>query len=503
LAADDKSGFKPLIMADIKESTAVLMPLSSERMLAGFRQSDSVPALEEFNAAAVAASHSFFIAARLDERLRVLADRIGESTGRLIDDTIGSTFNEFLAARSTALTTGTAVPNSDDLLSGIETADAEREQTLPQAPRYSVHFLGCADEATAEKLAATLYTVTESLVQAMPLDRLDGITLAGDYPTALRDLDRGFPSTAPLQPTTEEYGVGVAMAPLVMRDGICKTHIVMRGEIGQSLINEDENIWRPALHVVVGQLAHEACTQILDESLPGILLKRIDDRYDGFLYACIHSAWTGYFTSRASAAFNPEGGLPQQELLLSVLKRAQNDIPAARLAYRFHGDIDKLLEIVMPRIADILRFSGSVLGHYDGLEKSFFDEPALTATLEEMGLRDWLVLFDSELSGLWDRRGKWSSFSEFLMLNCHVERLFWQYQLFPWKTDDGRVHVTVPLVSDADKLVGLRPRMKRIAALVLTALKTLAAGVAGYFAASLFNKSGVTECAAPSQFVRL
>jgi len=457
LAVDDQSGLRPLIMADLKEVTTVLMPLTSDRMLAGFRQSDPIPSLEGFNEAAIAASHSFFIAARKDERLTDLADRIGESSRRLIEDTIGSTFNEFIAERSPALTARTTVPNSDDLLSGIEGPDEEREQTPAQPPPFTVHFLGCADDPTAKQIAAILFSVTESLVQWMPLDRLDGITFAADYPAALRDLDRGFTATAPLQPTTEEYGVGVAMAPLVVRDGICKTHLVMRGEIGHSLINEEESVWRTALHVVVGQLAHAACTQILDESLPGFLLKRIDDPYDGFLYNCIHSAWTGYFTSRASAAFCPEGGLAQQELLLSVLKRARDDIPAARLAYRFHGEMDKLLEIVLPRIADVLRFSGSVLGHYDGLQQSFFEEPALTSVLEEMGLRDWLMLFDSELSGLWDRRGKWTSFDEFLMLNRHVERLFWQYGLFPWRTDTGEIHVTVPLASDADKLAGLQP----------------------------------------------
>jgi len=300
--------------------------------------------------------------------------------------------------------------------------------------------------------------VTESVVRMMPLDRLDGVTFASDYPAALRDLDRGFGSSAPpLQPTTEEYGVGVAMAPTVMRDEVCKTHIVMRGEIGHSLVNPDENIWRPALHLFVGMLAHAACTQILDESLPGVLLKPIEDQYDRFLYGCIHSAWTAYFTSRASAAFYEEGGLPQRELLLSVLKRAQSNIPAARLAYRFHGNIDELLGIVMPRIADILRFSGSVLGHYDGLEKSFFDDAALTAALDEMGLRDWTVFFGSELSRLWDRRGNWCSFQEFLTLNRHVERLFWCFGMFPWKTDDGRIHITVPLASDADKLAGSTP----------------------------------------------
>lgn len=481
LAVDDQSGFKPLIMADLKDVTSVLMPLSSERMLAGFSRGAAVPELEGFNEAAVTASHSFFIVGRLDERLKVLADRIGETSGRFMEETIGSTFNEFLAERSPVLAV-TTVPNSDDLLCGGETPETEVEPTPPKAPRYSVHFLGCADQAAADAIGTTLYTVTESLVQMMPLDRLDGITFAADYPAALRDLDRGFSITAPLHPTTEEYGVGVSMAPSVLRDGICKTHIVVRGEIGHSLINPDENVWRPALHLIVGQLAHASCTQILDESLPGILLKPIDDRYDAFLYSCIHAAWTGYFTARASAAFYPEGGTGHQELLLSALKRAGDDVPDARLAYRFHGSIDKLLEITMPRIADILRFSGSVLGHYDGLEKSFFDDPTLTAALEKMGLRDWIVFFDSELSALWDRRGRWASFDEFLMLNRHVERLFWLYGLFPWRTEDGQIHITVPIASDAARLGGNQAAAKRSAAVrSLMATKGLFARVAGYF----------------------
>jgi hypothetical protein len=451
LATDDQSGFKPLIMADLKETTAVLMPLTTDRMLVGFRHSEPVPGFEDFNEAAIKASHSFFIAGWLDERLTALADLIGETSGRFIDETIKSTFSEFLSERSPISAAG-AVPNSDDLLSGEKKQNAEIKQTPPKPPGYSVHFLGCADQETANAIAANLYTVTEALVQMMPLDRLDGITFAADYPAALRDLDRGFPAAAPLQPTTEEYGISIAMAPSVLREGVCKTHIVLRGDIGHSLISDDEIVWRTALQLVVGQLAHAACTQILDESLPGVLLKPIEDPYDSFLYTCIHSAWTGYFTARASAAFYPEAGLAYQELLLSVLKRAQDDIPPARLAYRFHGKMDKLLEIVMSRIADILRFSGSVLGHFDGLENSSFDDPALTSTVEAMGLRDWLVLFDSELSGLWDRRGEWTSFHEFLMLNRHVERLLWLYGLFPWKSDNEQIHISVPIASDAARL---------------------------------------------------
>jgi hypothetical protein len=46
------------------------------------------------------------------------------------------------------------------------------------------------------------------------------------------------------------------------------------------------------------------------------------------------------------------------------------------------------------------------------------------------------------------------------LLNRHVERLFWQYGLFPWKNDDGQIQVKVPLATDAPLLIGLRPRLR-------------------------------------------
>jgi len=480
LGVDDEAGLKPLIFADLDKVTMVLMPLATGRLLVGSGQSAPAPPVAAFNEAALAASHAFFIAARRDDRLTLLADRIGVTSGRFVNDTIGSTFDEFLKPRSSALTAEIDA-SAEERPAVAELSPLENSgEKPPQAPQYSIDFLSCVpDQATADKVAGALYAITGSLIQMMPLDRLDGFTFASDYPTALRNLNRGFSAGAPLQPTTEEYGIGIAMAPAVVRDGVVKTHIVMRGDIAHALISEDETLSRGALHTVVGQLAYAACGQILDEALPGVLLKKIEDHYDAFLYSAIHAAWTGYFSSRASAVFDPEAGLAQQELLVSVLKRGQSDIPAARLAYRFHGDIDALLKIVLPRIADVLRFSGTVLGHYDGLQQSFLDEPTLAAALDEMNLRDWVLLFDSDLSRLWDRRGKWASLDEFLMLNRHVERLFWQYQLFPWRTDEGQIRIEAPLASDAAQLVGFRPRLRRIAAQVIKTLRHHFAAIAG------------------------
>jgi hypothetical protein len=461
LAADDDTGLKSLIVADLDKVTTVLMPLSTDRMLVGLRQSTAVPDLSGFNAAAAASSNTFFIAVRSDDGLRILSEGIGQSSGQFIDETIGKVFDEFLTTRGVS-SVSPIDPNSGN----TENVDnvINQESVPPKAPPYTVNFHSCADQPTAEKIAAMVNVVTEGIVQIMPLDRLDGITFSGDYAASLRNLDRGFSASAPLQPTNEDYGVGVAMAPLVMRDGILKTHIVLQGGIGHSLISEDEASRRIALHLIVSELAYAASAQILDESLPGILLKKFDDRYDGFLYNAIHSAWTGYFSFRASASFYPEAGAAQQELLLAVLKRAQADIPAARLDYRFHGDMGTLLNVVMRRVEDILRFSGTLLGHLDGLDRPILDDQTIMSAFNEAELGNWIVLFDSELSQLWDRRGKWASFDEFLMLNRHVERLLWLFGLFSWRADDGQIQIRIPLATDANKLLGFRPRLRLISA---------------------------------------
>ena len=449
LGFDNKDSFQSLMGAGLKDVEAVLMPLSSTKMLLGLRQGASVPELRQFNRAAAASSNSFFVAAIECDEFKGLQKTIATSTSHFMEETMGAVFDQFTKERGLPVEQGKPTTEEVTLESEVEVPAAPASA----APNYTVHFRDCADQETAERIAASLNSVMREFVRLMPLDRLDGVTFAYDYAGALRELDRGFTASAPLQATNEDYGVGIAMAPLVAREGIPKTHIVMRGEIAHWLIDQDDTNWRFALHTVVQQLAHAAYVQILDETLPGVLLSRISDPYAAFLYPCIESAWEGYFTCRASATFKPDAGNGYVELLISALKRAQTDIGTAKQTYQFDKDMDRLMSIVLPRINDILRFSGSVLGHSDGLSQSFSQNQAIVEEFQKTGLLNWLTLFGSELSDLWSRSGNWTSFDEFLNLNRHVERLFWQFGLIPWKMDDNRIWVEVLMPIEAQGAV--------------------------------------------------
>jgi hypothetical protein len=446
LGFEENADPQPLMLADLDKVIQVLMPLASDTILIGTRGGVAAFDLTEFNEAAAFCSQAFFVGARTGEDLESLACAIGSHPARFIDDVTSSAFAEFLKPKE-ASSKAVEVQGSHE-----SDLSAQSEPSTEARLNYTVNFLDCAEQAVAERIVATVNMFASEIHHLMPVDRLEGITFAADYSAALRDLDRGVAGTSPPKPTSEEYGVGVAMALLVVRDGVIKAHVVMQAGLGHALISEDETTQQWALHALVHQLADVAFMQSFDERLPGILLSQIDDSFDAFLYAQIHAAWSGYLAARMSAIINPSIGHSYQDMLATVLERTHDSILAARLAYRSDGDINKFLGIAMPAVGKVLEYAGKVLGHFDGSGQSFLENESLNAVLLKTGLREWLAFFDSELSELWSRRGYWTSFAEFTEFNRHVERLLWQYGVIPWKTPEGQIYVTVPLVTDADRL---------------------------------------------------
>jgi hypothetical protein len=238
----------------------------------------------------------------------------------------------------------------------------------------------------------------------------------------------------------------------------------MQGDIGHDLLDEDDSRWRPAVHGLVTLLARTSSLQMLDETLPEGLRSLPQDRFQSFLYPYAEAGWSGYFTARTSAMFWPDAGREYSRFLLTALRRARADIPAARYDYRFHGDVDRLLSVALPRVENLLRFSGKMLGHCNGLARPILDDDELARELQEAGLKDWFVLFDNELSELWGRQGKWTTFDEFLHINRHVERVLWQFGLFPLIADDGQLRVEIPLGTDAHRLRGVKPWLRGVVA---------------------------------------
>lgn len=428
LAIEEGGDIHPLMMASPKAIMTALLPLTSHTLLIGRRGHDAEIDASSFNRSAAECSHTYFLCASQTPEPADLAGLIGQRSVSVVDNAIAESVGKLLP---------------------LAAAPVEEGPMRPAALNIPVMYQGEFNENSARVISDALSGLLGEAAWTMPLDRLDGITIADDYEGALATLDRGKLGIGAARSRQDDKAVGIAQTPNVMRDGILKSHIVMVGFIARNLLSDVEEDRARAEYVVANQLAHVGFTQIFDEALPGVLLSAVDG-LDGLLQSCTYSAWNAYFAGRAAAPFGgPHRFEDEQYVVLTALEELFTEVPKARASYRWHGDMDRFLEEILPRVRFFLEHAAGLLGHADGVDQDVFVQaPQLAEELEKRQLKAWYADFRRDLAFLWDRRGRWESYAEFLALNRHAERILWTFPILPWTTPERLDRVEVPFQPD-------------------------------------------------------
>lgn len=428
----------PLMATSLEEIDAVVLPLSSSQVLVGFRRPSDSTEFRDLNEDAAACSHAFFIAANRDAEL--LIPRIGERAVARMSDSISEAVQAFGREQSALLLS--EVP-ADEPACG---EDAVVHQPKLQV-EFPVSFRGWPEPATIPLVGREI----EELIVGLPLGRLDGITIASDYPAAVSQLDRGAGELGPIATTDDESSTSISTTPIVVRDGIIKGHIVIRAEVATGLLSENAATKRSAAHAFTYALGHVICIETVDTAFPGFLLGSLSDQYQAILYPHGATAWTSYVAARVSGACDPSVVEDYEESLRSAVTDAMQHIPDARFAYRFDGDLDNLMGLALRCVGRIIDCAARLLGHLDGLNPAEARPSPDLGFLSDVGLGSWTETLHRDLDKLWDSAGRWSSVAEFFRLNRHVERLLWPFGIVCWQEGDA-MRVAVPLGTDAARL---------------------------------------------------
>ena len=221
-----------------------------------------------------------------------------------------------------------------------------------------------------------------------------------------------------------------------MRSGQVKGRIVIDSGIAHALTSDNSAQSEFGLYVVIRELALVAMIDFIETSLPGAMLSPVEGELDGWLYAHVDAALHAYVASRISAGFGDVQELfeAKSQLLAEGVNRMRDTVLQERIAYRYHGDLDKLLDITLPSIRHVLIFAADLLGHCaNACSPSPQTSDELQVSLEQAGLKNWLEMYRVDLEQFHRRLCRWESFNEFLALNVHVERLLWQLGMFPWE----------------------------------------------------------------------
>lgn len=419
------------------EIEAAIMPLTTEKLLVGWKSGTGTPDLSRFNADAAACSAEFFLANALNPEFQRLSADIGSRSSRYFEQATQEAINAH-APRQPQQSAEESDPAIDHL--------ALTEADLSIAYEIYLHDFG--DAATAERLAAAVRPVVEGFARAMPLARLDGITFASDFQAALRLYTDALGDP----PSDAEAANSGLLGDVIARaqEGEVKGRIVLSVLVADYLLRETDEQLAFGRRVLVHQLVLVALMEYHERVFPGFLAElSTEDELDAWLFPHSGDARNAYVAARIAGGFG-EGPL-LAEFYRSSLLRCLQQLRAAseseRSSFAHHKDADRLADAVFPLVGPALYFAAALLAHCEATDEDILDgEGVLRGILEELGLTFWLADFGKDLQKFFRDLGCWASLSDVLRFNRHVERLLWSVSIFPWKSAEGlRIEVLFPL----------------------------------------------------------
>lgn len=288
-----------------------------------------------------------------------------------------------------------------------------KNTTVP--PNLNFCLKGFQTEEKAKELADWTYSFLKIIGAKLNLERLDGITIAFDYPKALAELDRGYATKFVLTPSSE-FAQDVAMAPAVKRDGVIKTHIVFDANVFVRFMDTDDEQWLWIYYQLAHECGHVHDRHAFDKALPDLLLTLHDfgDDLNKTRYELGDNCWSEYAASRLSAEFYAGQVAHYEEVFIATLEGLDERTTAIMAKFAEDNDGLQCFRSLCAEYERILRFVSYLLGHIDGLGGEVDVAPKFKEFLEsEHWLGQYIIELDNTFDELWANYGKWTSYEDF------------------------------------------------------------------------------------------
>ncbi len=417
LARGDDVSLTPMLFTRAADASAVVMPVSSDRVLVG-RVAGSAPVnLGSFNQQAAASCQAFFVSGRSfdEDNLNAL---IGSAVFNTIQEKVSAAVHKIEEIRST---------------SDMQIASAEPLAFEQQEISFSVRTADFGDEVLAKEISDVLRGVVGALARNLPLHELDGFTLAVDYHGALAAVDRGDPELPPATSGALGYGVGVIKPVTVIRDGAQKKHIVIAAGLAEMWLSPDAKVRATGLYQLVKMLAEVAHSTLYANSCGSSFTQ---DSLGRELHLAVATAPAAYWSARRAAFIDPDQGQDYADLVIDSLDFTEREIADERARIPESGDIGNTAIRSLECVSAVLGHAADWLGHRDGLtEDQLFMGSDLPERLKTRGLDRWIDLFGRDLAACYGSDDV-LNLEIVANLSQHVERLFWSLGIFCWPEGD-------------------------------------------------------------------
>ena len=429
MAIHDDGTVEPYIYSRGRPIRAVIMPITPSKLLVGRRNGYSIGHGFDYNLKAAQACQTFFLSSKCDPETSRLQPMIGAQRPAAVEEIIDATVLELPTRKA-----------DERSISFPERHPPETGSTREPAATfgYDIWLIECADQEGTARLGQAIQTIVSALSQTLPLGRLDGITIARDYPAAAKAVDRGFDTGIQLESVSPDIGVGIAQTITIIRSGLVKARIVMADSVAHDLISRDSKRVGWATHVLVSELAQVGMIDAVERAFPGMTLERPGTKLDRGLYAILDPGLHVHVASCIAAGFGDREAIANslRDYLARSLDTMMSRVSQEKLAYRHHQDLGRLTTIAFSVVRHVLILAAQLLGHCAAADISpTCDDHEISDSLDRADLTKWFRTYESDLERFRNRLGHWTSFDEFMDFNIHVERLLWHLGIIT--SEDG------------------------------------------------------------------
>ena len=329
--------------------------------------------------------------------------------------------------------------------------DNQQNDKIPHPPfesstcpdKFQVTVRGVPNEYGPEAIARRIGELVVALGRWLDLERLDGVTIAGDYEAALQELDRGVKTSAPQ--ASNEFAIGVAMSVNVLREDVVKSHIVLNATYILPLNSHEEEITEDMIYLLAHECAHIHDLKIWDESYPRTsITPKTRSAEDAYLIHMAECCWSEYAASRLSGKFGVAQGENYAEILIETLPKAKKATREKLLSYGTDRDLDGLFRTAVYNCGTVAKFASYLLGHSHGSNFDLSNVENLKSALEENEYLNFFEELSDILDFIWSEYGRWESEDPLEPLARFMKRLLSDAGLELSTEDDGSLRVDVP-----------------------------------------------------------
>lgn len=426
-----------------EEFELVVLPLTPDKLIVGCTGEFSLSGLGDYNQAASSVCMQFFLASdrypELDNLHKKLGDPLRRKMNHLIKESIRDGLKEFVVQPRTAALR----------------FETEATQTAKAPLSFQLRLCGFGDESVARQLGKKIEKIIFETMPPESFRRIDGFTFAFDYESALKEIDRGFKPQNPIRSTSDNQHIRVAMPLTVRREDDIKTHVVLRSYLAEQLLSENESDRKHSRQILTYVLKGVCLQDLICRKFPNVMLSRIQDPIEEFLYHAADNVFSSYFSSRSTIP-DVDTFVDYQEMLIAQIEKARNEIVLRRRKYRIaEDDLDSFLDYTMTTLEHVLNSSARVLGIRHALGEDIAISSKLAALLEDMEMFEWFELFGKDLDSFFYGFNEWSNFEDLFFINRHLERWLVLFGIIVDQTDNNEIYVHVPVGSDADYLLSI------------------------------------------------